>query len=112
MPKALSLKTIKARISKLEAQARKVAAAQKTGSKAAIALIKKHKLSLSDISAALGKSGKLASGSVKLSAKRTTKKAKIKFRDGEGNVWSGRGLTPKWLVAAEKTGKKRERFAV
>ena len=112
MPKALSLKTIKARIAKLEAQARKVSAAEKPGLKAAIALIKKHKLSLSDISAALGKSGKLVVGGAKSSAKRATKKAKIKFRDGDGNTWSGRGLAPKWLVAAEKAGKKREGFAV
>lgn len=33
------------------------------------------------------------------------KKAPIKYRDKHGNKWSGRGMTPKWLVAAEKAGK-------
>lgn len=36
----------------------------------------------------------------------------IKYRDRNGNAWSGRGLTPRWLVAAEKAGKKRESFLV
>ena len=112
MPKALSLKAIKARIAILEAQARKVSAAGKPGLKSVIVLIKKHKLSLSDINAALGKSGKLVVGKAKSLAKRSAKKAKIKFRDGDGNAWSGRGLAPKWLVAAEKADKKRESFAV
>ena len=76
MPKALSLKTIKARIAILEAQARKVSAAEKPGLKAAIALIKKHRLSVSDISAALGKSQNLDSDALKASAMRSREKVK------------------------------------
>jgi len=38
--------------------------------------------------------------------------APIKYRDRKGNTWSGRGKTPRWLVAAEKAGKKRESFVV
>ena len=40
------------------------------------------------------------------------KKAPIKYRDKQGNTWAGRGLAPKWLVAAEKAGRKREEFLV
>lgn len=40
------------------------------------------------------------------------KKAEIKFRDENGNGWSGRGLKPKWLTAALESGKKLEEFAV
>ena len=76
MPKALSLNTIKACIALPEAQARKVSAAEKPGLKAAIALIKKHRLSLSDISAALGKSQNLNSGALKLSTMRSRAKVK------------------------------------
>jgi H-NS histone family len=34
----------------------------------------------------------------------------IKYRDRDGNMWTGRGRPPLWLVAAEKAGKKRESF--
>jgi DNA-binding protein H-NS len=38
----------------------------------------------------------------------------IKFRDANGNTWTGRGSRPRWLVAATASGigKKLEDFAV
>lgn len=38
--------------------------------------------------------------------------APIKFRGPNGETWSGRGLTPRWLKALEARGKKRDQFAV
>lgn len=35
-----------------------------------------------------------------------------KYRDGDGNQWTGRGLKPRWLTAALAAGKKLEEFAV
>ncbi len=35
-----------------------------------------------------------------------------KYKDDQGNSWSGRGLKPKWLTAALAAGKKIEDFAV
>lgn len=36
-----------------------------------------------------------------------------KYRNTEtGETWSGRGKAPKWLVALESAGRKREEFAV
>jgi DNA-binding protein H-NS len=35
-----------------------------------------------------------------------------KYRDDNGNTWSGRGATPKWLAAYEAEGRKREDFAI
>jgi DNA-binding protein H-NS len=36
-----------------------------------------------------------------------------KFRNGAtGETWSGRGKAPKWLVAMESAGRKREEFAI
>ena len=36
-----------------------------------------------------------------------------KFRNAEtGETWSGRGKAPKWLMAMEAAGRKREEFAV
>lgn len=40
------------------------------------------------------------------------KKVAIKYRDGDGNEWSGRGLQPKWLREAIEAGAKLESFAV
>lgn len=35
-----------------------------------------------------------------------------KYRGPSGETWSGRGLTPRWLAALEKTGKKRDAFLI
>ena len=71
-------------------------------------LISKHKITASDLifgfdgSPVMKKSKAAPSG----------KKAVIKYRDESGNSWSGRGLKPKWLVAALAAGKKLEGFLV
>lgn len=35
-----------------------------------------------------------------------------KYRGPNGEVWSGRGLTPKWLAALIGEGKQKEQFAI
>jgi DNA-binding protein H-NS len=35
-----------------------------------------------------------------------------KYKDSDGNAWSGRGIKPKWLQEALGHGKKIEDFAV
>jgi len=35
-----------------------------------------------------------------------------KYRGPNGETWSGRGLPPRWLVALEKGGKKRDTFLI
>lgn len=40
------------------------------------------------------------------------KKADIKFRDNDGNSWSGRGLKPKWLSSALANGRSLDEFQV
>jgi DNA-binding protein H-NS len=35
-----------------------------------------------------------------------------KYRGPNGETWSGRGLTPKWLVALVASGKAKEEFAI
>ena len=40
------------------------------------------------------------------------KKVPPKYRDKAGNTWAGRGVRPRWLVAAIKEGKKLEDFAI
>ena len=40
------------------------------------------------------------------------KKAPPKYQGPNGETWAGRGLTPKWMTALEKKGKKRESFLI
>jgi DNA-binding protein H-NS len=40
-------------------------------------------------------------------------KVPVKYRDSEGNTWTGRGRMPRWMVAATKGGKaKKEDFLI
>lgn len=41
-----------------------------------------------------------------------TKKAKIKYRDNNGNEWSGRGIQPNWLRDHIANGRSIEDFLV
>jgi len=36
----------------------------------------------------------------------------VKFQGPNGETWSGRGRTPRWLTALEAEGKKRDSFLV
>ena len=40
------------------------------------------------------------------------RKAVVKYRDKQGNKWSGRGAQPRWMTAAIKAGAKRDDFLI
>lgn len=40
------------------------------------------------------------------------KRVMIKYQDANGNAWSGRGKTPRWLLAAIEAGIPREALLV
>ena len=42
----------------------------------------------------------------------TGRRVPVKYQDGQGQTWSGRGKTPRWLVKAEAAGKTRDQFLV
>ncbi|MDO8652446.1 MAG: H-NS histone family protein [Undibacterium sp.] len=73
-------------------------------------------------SAKPAKSGKAGRGKAKsvadkaLKAPRAAKKATTpvaaKYRGPNGETWSGRGLTPKWLAALIAQGQSKESFAI
>ena len=64
--------------------------------------------------------GRKGRGKTKVAAqpKATSSKKKAgtvvaaKFRGPNGEVWSGRGLTPRWLSALVAQGKTKEEFAI
>ena len=68
-------------------------------------LMSQHGLSMSDLSA---KPARVT----KRGAPGTGAKVPAKYRDTAGNAWSGRGLKPKWLVAALAQGAKITDFEV
>jgi DNA-binding protein H-NS len=110
-----SLKTIQARIAELQKKAKALETKVKPGVDKVVALIKKHKLTLADLKHTIsGKAGRPAKGAKKTKrvSKLKGKKAAVKFKDGSGNKWTGRGRTPLWIQAAEKAGKDRSSFAV
>ena len=106
MPRRSTAAAIHAQIRMLEKQARKLEMGATKGLRAAAKVIAKHGLSMTDLKEAFS----LSRGKNKRSAARS--KVAIKYTDGNGNTWTGRGRTPLWLVAAEKAGKKRETFLV
>ncbi len=48
----------------------------------------------------------------KAAAPRSAGKVAVKYRDGDGNTWTGRGLQPRWLKAALAAGRKLDDFRV
>jgi len=91
----------------LEKQARQLERSATRGLRAAAAVIAKHGLSLSDLKQALA----MGKGRGKRGA-RAGRTVAPKYRDENGNTWTGRGRPPLWLVAAEKSGKKRDTFLI
>ena len=71
-------------------------------------LITQHKIQASDL--VFFTEGSSTARKVKVAT--AGKKAEVKYRDANGNSWTGRGLQPKWLSAAVQAGKSKEDFAV
>ncbi|MGD9882791.1 H-NS family nucleoid-associated regulatory protein [Reyranella sp.] len=108
MPRRASLKSIEAQIRALEAKAEAIRQAEKPGIRQLRAVLRKYKLSQVDIEQAMN-----GHGGGRGSALRG-KKVKPKYRNpaNRSETWTGRGLKPKWMVAAMKGGKKLEDFAI
>jgi DNA-binding protein H-NS len=59
-----------------------------------------------------GNKGKVTFAKIPKSSKRTVNVVAAKYRGPNGETWSGRGLTPKWLSALIAQGQSKESFAV
>ena len=107
MPRTKSLSAIRAQIRALEKRAKTIESKADKRITALMRLISRHSLSLADwkTAVALSKGGKRG-------ARRIGKPVPVKYADEKGNKWTGRGRPPRWLVAAEKAGRKRESFFV
>ena len=89
---------------------RQIAHAQSEARKLALdeirSLMSMHGLIVSDLATA----GKVRASTLGEVVAR--KPVAIKYKDSNGNSWTGRGLKPKWLTAALGTGKSIEDFKV
>jgi DNA-binding protein H-NS len=61
-------------------------------------------ITLKDLDSVKGRTRKVASTAAKPAA--------AKFRGPNGETWSGRGLTPRWLTALLAAGRTKEDFAI
>jgi DNA-binding protein H-NS len=59
-----------------------------------------------------GVSAKVSSKGSSTTAPRPTGPVAAKFKGPNGESWSGRGLTPRWLAALVAQGKSKEDFVV
>ncbi len=55
---------------------------------------------------------KAAAAKLPKEPKKATTPVAAKFRGPNGETWSGRGLTPKWLAALVAQGQSKEAFAI
>lgn len=99
-----SLKMIRKRIKTLRAQATRIEWKSTEGIRAAAKVISKYNLSLDDLKQAMAAKGR--------GSPLAGHKVPVKFRDKDGNTWTGRGRPPLWLVAYEKSGRKRDSLLV
>ena len=103
--------TIAAQIAKLLGEAKKLGRKRLVVIKSIVKQMNAHDISINEVRQAMGKKSKTVKAKKAVTGK-PRKSAPVKYRDGEVNTWSGRGRAPRWLVEAEKSGQKREQFAV
>lgn len=111
---------IQSQIEKLQKQASEIKAKELNSTvQDILAKMQAFGITIKDLqSAKPAKAGKAVRGK-KAAAKKPAKASKTagvavaaKYRGPNGETWSGRGLTPKWLVALVAQGQSKESFAV
>jgi DNA-binding protein H-NS len=117
MPRQSNLKSVRQQIAKLEALAKKLVDGEEDKKRKAVAevnaLMRKLGVTLQDLSATPVRAARKAAATSAREKKKPSKPVPVKFRNSEsGDTWSGRGRTPRWLVAAEAAGRSRDEFKV
>jgi len=113
MPR-LSAEALKAKIAALQKQLVAAENDKAPAIRKVRALMKKLGVTVADLAKkpADQKSRKAAPKSARKTAQKKGAKIPVKYRDDNGNAWTGRGKTPLWIVEAEKAGKSRDSFKV
>jgi len=111
-PMKTTAQILRKKISDLQKQLADLQSNKVANIKKVKALMQELGITVADITSASGVT--TARRQRKTPAKRSTtgRRVPVKYQDGQGHSWSGRGKTPRWLVDAEATGKTREQFLV
>ena len=114
-----NLMRIQAQIDKLQRQANEIRSKEIAGViKRMQTAIQYYDLTAEDVfgkKAAKPARKAVPNGHAKVTSRAKTAKrhpVAVKYRDDEGNTWTGRGSQPRWLAAHLKTGRKISNFAV
>jgi len=109
MARNQSLHVLKRKIREMQAQVAKLEQADRPGMREVLALLKKHRLSLSDVRAALD-ADKPAAGQSRMKGRKVT----VKYRNPKdpSQFWTGRGRMPLWMADLVKKGAKQENFLI
>ena len=105
------LRELEKRIRALQMQAEKLKSGKDKGLKIVLAAMKEHGLTVDDIAAAAGKPARRGRPPGRKTGPAKGGKVAVKYKHGS-DTWTGRGRTPRWLVALGKDGRKREEFRV
>lgn len=109
MKKLITQKKIEAEIKRLQARAKSIARKRGIIIRGILGQMNQYEISVSEIRSLSEKKQN------KTAPKKSVKKrasVPVKYKGPNGETWTGRGRTPRWLVTAESAGKKREHFAV
>ncbi len=110
MPRLLSENAIRKQIAALQERLKKSNRGRAAAVKAIVKQMRKHDIGVDELRAA--SAGRATQAASRDAPARQRAKARIKYRDENGNTWTGRGRSPRWLVAAEAADRKREEFLV
>jgi DNA-binding protein H-NS len=102
---------LRAQAAALEAQAAQQRLAARSGVLNQVrAIVAEHGFSATELGLKTGKAGRPAKlGRTHPSA---GKKVPPKFKDSNGNTWTGRGVKPRWLSVAIANGASLQSFAI
>jgi DNA-binding protein H-NS len=117
MPR-LSTEALKARIAALQKQLAAVENSKAPAVRKVRALMKKLGVTMADLAetptakAVKRDSRRGRPRKADAAPRKPATKIPVKYRDANGNAWTGRGKSPTWILEAERTGKSREEFRV
>jgi DNA-binding protein H-NS len=112
--------SIQGQIEKLQKQANEIKSKEFDSTvQEIVALMRLYSISVKDIQTALARSdtakpkkaGASKRGAVKASSAKSQTVAP-KYRGPNGETWSGRGLTPRWMAALIAEGRQKEDFVI
>lgn len=108
-----TLVDIQSQIQKLQAQADEIRAREFDATvREIVDKMQAFGITLKDLENALpGKARKVGSTKIKTNGKPSATVA-AKYRGPNGETWSGRGLTPRWLATLVSQGQSKDSFAV